>query len=226
MRASRGFTLIEVILAMTLMAALLSLLFGAFRFAGRAWEAGESRAVTASHVRHALAFMQRDIQKAFAQRWREGNTPAARIAFEGGSDSLKFLVPKSGNPRSAGMTAIGFGIVDERNFADRKKRLAVWREQLDARATDFTTLDAAEPRALLENVAELKFEYYGRENDREEATWRDTWEPKQRLPQLVRIRITMAEPGYSPPEMVVQLLVGEESGCYINAFQRQCGAVR
>lgn len=216
----------EVVLATALLAAVLSLLFGAFRFAGQAWEAGESRAVTASNVRHAQMFMRREIERAFAQRWREQGAQTARIAFEGDAGSIKFMVPRAGASRNAGLVAVTFSVLDESNYERQQKRLVVRRETLESAATDFDKLDQSEPRALLENVAGVSFEYFGADNDQDEPSWRTNWEPKQRLPQLVKVRIELAATNYVPPEMVVPLVVGEESGCYINAFQRQCGAVR
>jgi general secretion pathway protein J len=225
-QAQRGFTLIEVLLAMGLLAAVLSLLFGAFRFAGQAWEAGESRAVTASNVRHAQMFMRREMERAFAQRWREQGAQTARIAFEGEEQSIKFMVPRAGGSRSSGLVAVSFALLDESNFERRQKRLVVQRETLDSSSTDFDKLGQAEPRALLENVASVSFEYFGTANDKDDPTWRGNWEPKQRLPQLVKVKIELEGTNYVPPELVVPLVVGEESGCYINAFQRQCGAIR
>jgi general secretion pathway protein J len=224
-RRAQGFTLIEVILAMGLLAALLSLLFGAFRFAGQAWEAGEARAVTSSNVRQAQAFVRREIERTFAQRWREQGAQTARIAFEGGAEQLRFLVPHAG-ARSAGLVAVSIAVQDDSTFAERRKRLVIRREVLDPTATDFDAIDAVEPRLLLDDVASVRFEYYGADTEQDEPAWRDTWEPKQRLPQLVRMTVTMDNSRYVPPPLVVAIQIGEESGCYINAFQRQCAAIR
>jgi general secretion pathway protein J len=226
MKRAQGFTLIEVVLAMSLLAAVLTLLFGAFRFAGQAWEAGETRAVTASNVRHAQMFMRREIERAFAQRWREQGAQTARIAFEGAEDGIKFMVPRAGAGRSAGLVAVSLGVQDESNFERKQKRLVVRRATLDSTSTDFDKLGEAEARALLENVANVSFEYFGADKDADDPTWRSSWEPKQRLPQLVKVKIELEGTSYAPPELVVPLVVGEESGCYINAFQRQCGPAR
>jgi hypothetical protein len=41
------------------------------------------------------------------------------------------------------------------------------------------------------------------------------------MPQVLRMSIRTAR-GEVLPDMVVRLMVGEEAGCYENAFQRQC----
>jgi general secretion pathway protein J len=223
-RSARGFTLVEVIIALTLLASILLLSTGAFRIAGRAWESADQRAGHAAAVRLAQVFMKRELERAFPLRWREASGPAARIAFEGEGAALRFIVSRSTAGRGSGLSAVSFAVREAGSFDRREKQLVVRREMLDGDATDFDRLAEGQARVLIDAVEDARFEYFGAENDMEEPTWRDEWKARQRLPQLVRISVGVR--GYRPAEQVVALRLGEEAGCYINAFQRVCGPRR
>jgi general secretion pathway protein J len=67
----------------------------------------------------------------------------------------------------------------------------------------------------------VSFEYFGGESDFQDPTWRDEWKPPDRIPQLVRMHVKMAD-GSVLPEITVRIMMGEEAGCLENSFQRVC----
>jgi hypothetical protein len=87
-------------------------------------------------------------------------------------------------------------------------------------AKDFETLETAEPFTLAEGVADLRFEYFGAENDTAKPAWSDRWEFPQRMPS--HVRLVMKGVDAAIPEVVVALGIGEEAGCYETNFQRNC----
>ena len=92
-------------------------------------------------------------------------------------------------------------------------------------ARDFRALDEADKTILLTGVEDLRFAYFGQDNDQTDPTWRDKWSPGSRVPVLMRIELKLSA-FREPREMLLALHLGEEAGCYQSSFQRQCGARR
>ena len=67
--------------------------------------------------------------------------------------------------------------------------------------------------------------YLGQENETSDPKWVNEWKNPLRVPLAIKIAIK-TESGRVIPSLVVALKLGEEAGCYDNAFQRQCGSRR
>ena len=87
-----GFTLLELLISLTLLAALSTILFGGLRFGTRAWERSEAQAAETDEIAVAQNFLRRQLSEAYPLVTTADPT-GARIYFEGGSDSLQFLAP-------------------------------------------------------------------------------------------------------------------------------------
>jgi hypothetical protein len=134
------------------------------------------------------------------------------------------VLTRPANQKVTGLTAVAFEILESGNFSSGSRtKLVVRRALLDADAKDFNELNNTEPRTVLDQLSEASFEYYGAEEDNKEFEWSSSWNAKRRLPKLVRIK-AKDERGEVLPELIVELVVGEESGCYNAAFQRDCPA--
>ena len=70
-RHSRGFTLIELVVALTLLALMSTVLFGALGFAGRSWEGGEAKAEQVGSMRLAEGFLRSQLESAHPLRMRK-----------------------------------------------------------------------------------------------------------------------------------------------------------
>jgi general secretion pathway protein J len=220
-----GFTLVELLIALAIAAGLFTAIFGIFQFAGKATEAGEARVVEASNTRLAHAYLRRELSQTFAQRWRDGGGGTSKIAFEGESQSVRFVVPKPANQKASGLTGVAIEVANDGSFDRRNTKIMIRRALLPGDATDFADINSAEPKTLLDGLREARIDYYGAEEDNKDFSWSDSWNAKRRLPRLVRINATDSK-GTRLPELVVDLVVGEEAGCYIAAFQRDCPSRR
>jgi hypothetical protein len=68
---------------------------------------------------------------------------------------------------------------------------------------------------LAEDIAELRFGYFGRDpdsNDASDPTWRERWEDPQILPLLIRIDVKPAK-SQAWPTMIVEPRLAPEAGC-------------
>jgi general secretion pathway protein J len=215
-RAQAGFTLLETVMAMVLLAAMLGMLFGGLRAGIRAWDAGSGRGDRADEVLLTDAFVRKELTAAFP--WRFKDPLAVKLAFQGEREAVRFVSMRPAEIGGGGLAFVSIAFEPARGEAGG--RLVMRRVPASSEATDFADLQAAEPFALLDGVSEARFSYFGAENDVLPLAWGDRWEHAQRVPTHVRLELAVG--GTRLPDLVVALRLGEEAGCYESSFQRVC----
>ena len=220
-RGQGGFTLIELVLAVALLAAMLAMAWSGLSFALRSWDVGGTKGHRASDARLSENFLRRELGQVFPMRWKDPR--ALKFAFEGERDRVRFVSSRPPEVTGGGLSLVGLDVEDEPG--GRTKRLLMRRAAPDDEAKDFAPLDAAEPTVLLADLQDIRFEYFGAEGDVNEPSWIERWTAPGRVPLLVRVRLTAAD-GAAKPDLVVRLMLGEEAGCIENLFQRVCRARR
>lgn len=216
-RRGAGFTLLETVVALTLLAVMLGMLFAGLRTGIRAWESGSGRGDRADQVLLAWSFVRKELTAAFP--WRFKDPLAVRLAFSGERERLRFVSMRPAEIGGGGLAFVSFEYEPARG-ARKDGRLLMRRAFAAAADQDFAAVDAAEPFAVLDGVTAARFEYYGAENDTTQPDWSDKWDFRTRLPSHVRLHVELGE--HRLPELVVWLRVGEEAGCYESSFQRNC----
>ena len=69
-RRNDGFTLLEVLVAVVIMAVIMTTAFGALRLGGRSWEAGVSRASDNERFRAVADLLRRQVHQVIPMSWR------------------------------------------------------------------------------------------------------------------------------------------------------------
>jgi prepilin-type N-terminal cleavage/methylation domain-containing protein len=194
-RRERGFTLVEVILAVALTAAVAALLFAAIGigFKGMARiDAGADR-------------LERRRQIDFLLRRQLGSVYPSLSAFPrsdlfaGTRDTVTFLaVDGSTGP---GLYRVWLSLETDGG----EQRLVMTRQTVAGGAAV-----GYDRTILARNVARLQLAYFGRNDADGGMAWQDRWEGRRLLPQLVRMRLTLrGEPANAWPDLVVRVWAGE-----------------
>jgi general secretion pathway protein J len=214
----RGFTLIELVLAMLLLGVMLALLYSGLSFAVRGWDAGDANGARVSDRRIAENFVRREIGEMFPMRWKD--PMALKFAFEGEEQRLRFVSSRPAGISMGGLALVG--IEAEPAAEGRGRDLVMRRAMPDDEAKDFGPLERTEQRSVLvPNIDSVSFSYFGSETDFADPKWTDAWTYTHRMPNLVRMRVRVADGSYLP-DLVARVSLGEEAGCLENAFQRVC----
>lgn len=215
-RARAGFTLLETVIALTLLAVMLAMLFGGLRAGVRSWEAGTGRGDRADQILLASAFVRKELNAAFP--WRFKDPLAVKLAFRGERGAVRFVSMRPAEIGGGGLAFVTLAFEPGREAAGG--RLVMRRAFANPEATDFAVVDAADPFTLIEGVSEARFSFFGAENDAMAPSWGETWAHEQRMPSHVRVELSLGETRL--PDLVVALRLGEEAGCYESSFQRTC----
>ena len=216
-RSQAGFTLIELVLAMTLLGTMMLLLYSGLSFALRSWDSGDANGRLTADRRIGEHFLRRELVELFPMRWKDASI--VKVAFLGEAQRLKWVSARPAGVSMGGLSLVGVEV--EGNARGGERNLVMRRAMPDDDARDFGPLDKAEPFVLLSGVDQVSFSYFGAENDFAEPKWVDAWTTPSRIPQMVRVKVRTID-GTMLPDMVVRVMLGEEAGCLENAFQRMC----
>lgn len=200
-KKQRGFTLIELLIAMTLLAFILTLLFAGLRLGSRSWDAAELRTGESERLRVAHGVIRNELAQAYPMKWK--SVVDAGIAFSGEADAVKFVAPLPVRIGEGGLYLLSIGL-EKSGDGDR---LVMKRRVPAAEDKDFSALDAGETTILAEQVDKLSISYFGTESEQAEPQWVERWANPQRLPLLVKVRLSEKNGG-DWPELVVAPIAG------------------
>lgn len=180
-----GFTLLELMLAMTALAMVTAICYGAFHLGIRAVERGEVAVVTAQRLRVASDVLIRQIKSAVPYPARNRDEDVYPY-FTGTATSMTFITA-AGQLGGGGMARVVYRleqdpmrlVVQESPFFSPDQ---LGREPVDTAGEDVSV--------LLEGFRGLKFEYMM--NDGADTEWRQAWDGHldEMMPAAVRIVVT------------------------------------
>jgi general secretion pathway protein J len=217
-RRSAGFTLVELMVALLLLALISGVLYGSLSLSANSWDRGEAKADQASDMRQTAEFLRQALGAEHPLRLHKAVDQP--LYFAGASDSLAFAGATPGR--------VGGGIYYFRialAASGQSSKLVLSRTIPDYTAVKPPSFDTADASVLAEGVAQLKFSYFGRDpdaNDVVDPTWRDHWDDPQILPLLIRMDVKTTQ-GTSWPSLVVEPKIAPEAGCRAwDANRRRC----
>ena len=215
-RAQSGFTLLEVVLALVLLTAMLTMAWSGLTFVLRGWDTGATVGQRTADDRLALNFLRRELNELFPMRWKDALQ--LKFAFEGEPKHMRFVSSRPSGLAAGGLALVALSVESE---GPRTRNLVMRRALPDDAAKDFAPLEKGEATILFRNVDSVDFAYFGSENDIMEPRWETQWRYTARVPQLIRITVKGAD-GTEHPEFVARVMLGEQAGCLESSFQQTC----
>lgn len=192
-----GFTLVEVVVALTLLSLILLGLVGAMRSFGQTSARLEAQTLAVDDLRLVGALLQRTIARASRTTYQDPADQAVRTWFAGGGAALAWLGQLPARHGAGGLSHLRLS-VEEQTGGEGRGRLLLQMVPY-AGARNPPDWGALEPRVLLDDVDALRLQYRGYG----EAEWLDVWDDPRVLPRFVRIVVAVG--GRSWPPIVVQL---------------------
>jgi len=177
----QGFTLIELMLALSIVAALLAVTFGGLRVGLAAWRQGEDRAEAQQHVRSLVHVLGRSLASAYPYLATEADSAQPVVLFQGTSDRLALVTTAPPFPNAV---AVAFTAVMLALEGDESPALAVRQKVLPNR----DPFEVVKPILLDPAVIGVRFRFL-----RDAAgAWEERWDAaiEQRLPRAVEIILT------------------------------------
>ena len=192
--AMRGFTLLEVLLAIILLGLLMAGAYSGIHASANAMRAGEAAIDRTDRLRTAQQFLRRQIDGilplAFAQDTDTGSTHI----FDGDARFMRFVAAMPG------YLSRGGPYVQTLELARGKQGLQL--QFTDVMLNGYDAKDAktsdTEPVVLLDHIADGRFQYRTLDDQGQLTNWSSDWPDSSVTPLLVRIELTM-QPGVQIP---------------------------
>ena len=197
-RRAAGFTLIEVLLATTLLALGLALAFSTLRAATATAQRGEAMSQRNEHMRAVELFLRSRIGGARATSFGIDEDTALPRRFEGTRDTMRFVADLPDYLGRGGPYLHELTIDDDGN---RGERLEVTFTLVLAGAA-LPERDPRPPELLASGLQAAGFRYRGLDAEGTLADWQDEWTTVDRLPLQVEVTLRDAQ-GRDWPPMVV-----------------------
>ena len=202
----RGFTLLEILLALVLMAFVMLGVWGALRGAARVSRGADAVMAQSESVRMSDAFLRRWLGAATPQPFSDDDAASVRV-FEGTATSMRYVAPLPAQSGHAGLYV--------QSLSFEKGQAGTQILQLAYRAYTGGPAPHAKPttHALLSNLHGGKFEYLAAGGFGKPAAWRDDWRALNGLPLAVRIHLDPAwATRVAAPDLVIRLHAGDGQG--------------
>ena len=189
-----GFTLLELVITITILSLILLVIAGALRLGSDAWERGEEKAERYQKSRAAFSLLSQQLKSAYPYKIKATKAEPDFFAFQGASDSLRFVSSFSmKSRRPEGLVFVTYRIEEGKSSG---KVLKVCEQRvLNKNFTEETPKDD-DFLSFMEGLSDIKFEYYKESEDEETpGEWVGSWDGKEEteLPRQIRVNLTWKE---------------------------------
>lgn len=216
LRHEAGLTLLELLVSLVIIALLVPLVFGGFRFAVKV--ANRTDAVgRADEVSQIRGFLRRELSAAYPAFLGKSGEP--QIDFSGTQQRLAFLAP---TPDAAGGIARSRYVLRFVSASTGGQLVMAWRPVFGgSRMLDVSGLSS--DAVLLNDVRAVRFAYFGRASARDKLRWHHSWQNRRHLPALIRLHVVFARGDRRYwPDLVVAPMIAVASPCHYDLVSERC----
>ncbi len=201
-----GFTLIEVLIAMTLLSMMVVLLFASLKIGADSWHKGETKIAEVNEVAVVYNFFQQHLMVAKPLANDLSKSVPPPLAFQGKKHALQFV---SGFPASVGRSGLQLFSINLGKEDDK--------QVINVTITPFFAkqegLEHKESVVLLRGVSDFTIAYFGSDdgtdNTLSNASWHDEWLEKTTQPRLIKISIKRDNDLFWPDIFIALKIMGQ-----------------
>ncbi|MBI5663528.1 MAG: prepilin-type N-terminal cleavage/methylation domain-containing protein [Nitrospirae bacterium] len=176
-KADSGFTLLELVIAVTILPLIILIIGNGFRLGMNAWEKGEQETVWTQRFRVLSGLLSQQIKSAYPYMMEVEDEKVA--VFEGTSDSVMFVTA---------LTDSDFGGFKWVRYSHKEGTLFLKEGLLPDKELDDSI--KGDEEVVDTDIKEIKFAYLSLEDNE----WKDSWDYGKKLPGAVRVKISYFEP--------------------------------
>jgi len=175
-KRNAGFTLLELIISITLVAIIVLIVAGAASLGYRSFSTGERKLNAIERLRASLIIIDAQIQSGVPLTLEDGGVK--QYYFVGEQDSLKFSTNHSiwGGQR-------GYVIVNYRVEADNQGKRTLFASEYKI------GMENQKETKLLEGFNEITFDYFRQDVTEEEGEWVTQWVDEEMMPTKIRLNL-------------------------------------
>ncbi len=175
-KRNAGFTLLELIISITLVAIIVLIVAGAASLGYRSFSTGERKLNAIERLRASLTIIDAQIQSGVPLTLEDGGVK--QYYFVGEQDALKFSTNHSiwGGQR-------GYVIVNYRVETDNQGKRTLFASEYKV------GMENQKETKLLEGFNEITFDYFRQDATEEEGEWITQWVDEEMMPTKIRLNL-------------------------------------
>ncbi|MCD2449134.1 prepilin-type N-terminal cleavage/methylation domain-containing protein [Methylicorpusculum oleiharenae] len=201
----KGFTLIEIMMSMTLLSIMMVLLFGALRISAQSWEAGEGKVAQVNETAMVYQFFRRHLA-VVQPLWQDFSEDEERVfSFRGKADSVQFVSPLPASAARPGLQVFTVFLQQENGNNALKVAIKPFFPSSDDEAWQ------DEDVVILTHVRLFQISYFEADPLSESGGWQQEWVDRETLPSLIKIRIARDNELYWPDIIIPVKLSAADS---------------
>jgi general secretion pathway protein J len=201
MKRAAGFTLLEVLGAMALLALLLLGVYSGVRSATHTVQAGTAKIEQLDEVRSAQQFLRRELAQAMAQAISHDDN-GNNIYFVGSENEMRFVAPLPGYLGKMGPQLIQIKLVPGDKGEGKRLEASLAVLPPDGSAPK----PLGDPQVLVDGISGGGFSYRGINEQGQPMDWQGDWKYTNNMPNVVTIKLVL-EHGREWPLMSAPLRV-------------------
>ncbi|QGM96080.1 prepilin-type N-terminal cleavage/methylation domain-containing protein [Methylocystis parvus] len=194
-RSRDGFTLLELLLAISILSLITVAIMGGIRLGTRAWDttrASDALDDVEGAIRAAAGLISRGYPVATEQMQQQFTAEGPPPPFAGSANAASFVALSEGGAQWGGLIVTEIGV----DAGADGSELAVWTKPYRPREGLVIGRGAMKRTAILKDVAFFELSYFGAQQAQpgfgqqpQPPAWSAAWASRGGLPELVRIRI-------------------------------------
>ncbi len=180
-RRQSGFTLLELLVAVTILSLLMTAAFGSVYYASKSWKTGIATIEKQDLRRSADRFISGILRQILTHSYSEDGR--RKIEFKGSGRSVGFVGPTPANDELYAQYEYQ---LEYRRSGTSGELVMFYRPRLPGE-TGLSLDDRDGKLILLSDLKHLRLSYYGRKDDRSMSSWHSRWgEEIQEYPEMIR----------------------------------------
>ena len=201
-RPQSGFTLIEMLLAITLLALLIAGAYGGIRTAAKAMHAGERAIDRADRLRTAQVFLRTQLSHIVPLTYERDDTENTVHVFDGNAQFMRFVAPMPG------YLSRGGPYVETLELRRGGNGLQLVFTDSMLNGYDASNPQTDEPVVLIDGIRAGQFQYRSLDDQGQLTDWFSAWPDPSITPLMIRISLDMQSTAQLPwPELDVPLML-------------------
>lgn len=181
---ARGFTLLEILVSVSLLALVIVLAYGSIRVALQASRSGEALIERTEEMRTAQGFLRRQFSQVMPLVYARLEDQGVEKRFEGDQHSITFVAPMPGYLSRGGAHVQSLSLVD----GERGMQLEFRHAQLNGWDAERGFGDQ-EPVVLIDGIRDGQFLFRRMDELGELGDWSSEWELPNAVPLMLRLEL-------------------------------------
>jgi len=205
----QGFTLLELLVVISILTLIMSASFGALRLGNRSFEAGVSRANQTERFRATADLLRRQFSQ-LAPIIHEFDSETVS-SFIGNDEGVRFVAPAPQNGGDAGLFVYTISSRRSDNGQrDYGQQLVLSYAAYDPGKQGFNYLPVSRHKILIDSLSDVQFAYYGATDPNDEPDWHTEWFAEDgAFPRMVRILPQPSDEAMNWPELSFVIRAGD-----------------